>query len=65
MSNSNDDLRSERERLQAEIARLQVSRDSGVPVILLGDAATVTIVPADTPRDSARPMIGEIALVEQ
>jgi hypothetical protein len=31
----------------------------------LGDAATVTIVPADTPRDSARPMIGEIALVEQ
>jgi tyrosinase len=31
----------------------------------LGDAATVTIVPADKPRDSARPMIGEIALVEQ
>jgi hypothetical protein len=31
----------------------------------LGDAATVTIVPADRPRDSARPMIGEIALVEQ
>jgi hypothetical protein len=31
----------------------------------LGDAATVTIVPADKPRSSARPIIGEIALVEQ
>jgi hypothetical protein len=31
----------------------------------LGDAATVTIVPADSPRASAKPMIGEIALVEQ
>jgi tyrosinase len=31
----------------------------------LGDAATVTIVPADKPRASAKPVIGEIALVEQ
>jgi tyrosinase len=31
----------------------------------LGDTATVTIVPADRPRDNAKPMIGEIALVEQ
>lgn len=31
----------------------------------LGEAATVTIVPADKPRDSAKPTIGEIALVEQ
>jgi tyrosinase len=31
----------------------------------LGEAASVTIVPADKPRDSARPVIGEIALVEQ
>jgi hypothetical protein len=31
----------------------------------LGDAATVTIVPADRPRASARPMIAEIVLVEQ
>jgi tyrosinase len=31
----------------------------------LGEAASVTIVPAGKPRDSARPTIGEIALVEQ
>jgi hypothetical protein len=31
----------------------------------LGDAATVMIVPADKPRASAKPMIAEIALVEQ
>jgi tyrosinase len=31
----------------------------------LGDTVTVTIVPADKPRASARPMIAEIALVEQ
>jgi hypothetical protein len=41
MSNSNDDLRAERERLQAEIARLQVARDTGVPVGILRDATTV------------------------
>lgn len=41
MSDSNDDLRAERERLQAEIARLQVSRNTGVPVDILRDAATV------------------------
>lgn len=41
MSDNNDDLRAERERLQAEIARLQVSRDTGVPVDILSDAATV------------------------
>jgi tyrosinase len=31
----------------------------------LGDVATVTIVPTSAPRASAKPMIGEIALVEQ
>lgn len=31
----------------------------------LGDAATVMIVPADKPRASAKPVIAEIALVEQ
>jgi tyrosinase len=31
----------------------------------LGDVPTVTIVPADRPRNDAKPMIGEIALVEQ
>lgn len=31
----------------------------------LGDVATVTIVPAAEPRASAKPVIGEIALVEQ
>lgn len=30
-----------------------------------GDLATVTIVPTSTPRAGAKPMIGEIALVEQ
>jgi hypothetical protein len=32
---------------------------------VLGEGATVTIVPADKPRASAKPVIGEIALVEQ
>jgi hypothetical protein len=32
---------------------------------LVGDNATVTIVPANTPRASAKPVIGEVALVEQ
>ncbi len=32
---------------------------------LLGDAVTVTIVPADVPAAAARPQVGEIALVEQ
>jgi hypothetical protein len=32
---------------------------------LVGDNATVTIVPASTPRVSAKPVIGEVALVEQ
>jgi hypothetical protein len=41
MSDQNDDLRAERERLQAEIARLQVARDTGVPVGILRDATTV------------------------
>ncbi|MEA2837301.1 MAG: hypothetical protein QOD89_1851 [Bradyrhizobium sp.] len=31
----------------------------------LGDIATVTIVPTSAPRASAKPVIGEIALVEQ
>ena len=31
----------------------------------LGDNTTVTIVPAGTPRVSAKPVIGEVALVEQ
>jgi hypothetical protein len=31
----------------------------------MGDLATVTIVPTATPRASAKPVIGEIALVEQ
>jgi hypothetical protein len=31
----------------------------------LGDNTTVTIVPANTPRVSAKPVIGEVALVEQ
>jgi tyrosinase len=31
----------------------------------LGDTVTVMIVPADKPRASAKPMIAEIALVEQ
>jgi len=31
----------------------------------LGDNTTVTIVPANKPRESAKPVIGEIALVEQ
>jgi hypothetical protein len=41
MSDQNDDLRAERARLQAEIARLQVARDTGVPVGILSDATTV------------------------
>jgi hypothetical protein len=41
MGNDNEDLRREAEGLRAEIARLQVSRDSGVPVDILSDAATV------------------------
>jgi hypothetical protein len=41
MSNNNFELQQERDRLQAEVNRLQVSRDSGVPVGVLGDAATV------------------------
>jgi hypothetical protein len=39
--NQNDDLHAERERLQAEIARLQVARDTGVPVGVLRDASTM------------------------
>jgi len=31
----------------------------------LGDNTTVTIVPANKPRESAKPVITEIALVEQ
>jgi len=31
----------------------------------LGDNTTVTIVPANKPRDSAKPVISEVALVEQ
>jgi hypothetical protein len=35
----NDDLIAERDRLRAEVARLQVSRDTGVPVDILAEAA--------------------------
>ena len=36
----NDDLIAERNRLQAEVARLRVSRDTGVPVGMLSNATT-------------------------
>jgi hypothetical protein len=41
MSDENFDLRQERDRLAAEVARLQVARDTGVPVGALGDVSTV------------------------
>jgi len=40
MSDDNADLTAERDRLQAEVARLRVSRDTGVPVECLGNATT-------------------------
>jgi hypothetical protein len=40
MTEENSDLAAERDRLAAEVARLQVSRDTGVPPFMLGNAAT-------------------------
>ena len=40
MADDNSDLLAERQRLEAEVARLIVSRDSGVPVDMLSQATT-------------------------
>lgn len=40
MTDDNSDLIAERDRLQAEVARLHVSRDTGVPVVALQGATT-------------------------
>jgi hypothetical protein len=70
MTESNDDLVAERDRLQGEVARLRVARDTGVPPELLGNGKTAeeieqiavdalawkAVAPRVPPQTAARPV---------